>query len=181
VAIGIGAAGLPVDAGLVAAAVLGLALSACLWWSYFGSDEGAAERAMSEAPMEKRPQMAIDAFGYWHLMILLGIIAIAVGLKKATGHPFDPLPQAEAIALGGGASIFLLGEALFRRTLALGAERGRAFAAIVALASIPIGTQWAAAPQIAALVLVFVAMLVREGRRRPEAIPPEMRTVKAGV
>ncbi|MDQ3148366.1 MAG: low temperature requirement protein A, partial [Chloroflexota bacterium] len=70
IAVGIGAAGLPVDAGLVAAAVLGLALSACLWWSYFGSDEGVAEERMEAAPMAARPRLAIHAFGYWHLLIL---------------------------------------------------------------------------------------------------------------
>lgn len=165
VAIGIGAAGLPVNAGLAAAALLGLALSACLWWSYFTGNDAAAERAMSAAPMQMRPKMAIDAFGYWRLPILLGIIAIAAALKKATGHAFDPLPEAQAIALGGGAFLFLLGEALFRRTLAIGGQSGRAIAAVLALATIPIGSQVAAAAHIAALVGLFVTMLLVEGRR----------------
>jgi low temperature requirement protein LtrA len=168
VAVGIGAAGLAVDAGLVATAILGLALSACLWWSYFGSDEGAAERTLRAAPMEERPRLAIDAFGYWHLPILLGIIAIASALKTATGHAFDPLPAAQAIALGGGASTFLLGEALFRRTLAMGGERGRTLTAALALATIPIGTEVTAAAQLALLVGLFVAMLVSASRMERE-------------
>src|SRR5256714_3861860 len=48
VALGIGASHLPVDAGLVVAAALGLALSAALWWLYFGDTEAAAERALDE-------------------------------------------------------------------------------------------------------------------------------------
>src|SRR5256714_5097982 len=48
VAVGIGASPLPVDAGLVLAAALGLALSAALWWLYFGDTEAAAERALDE-------------------------------------------------------------------------------------------------------------------------------------
>ncbi len=166
VAVGIGAAGLPVDAGLVATAILGLGLSACLWWSYFGSDEGAAERALRAAPMEARPRMAVDAFGYWHLPILLGIIAIASALKTATGHPMDALPEAQAIALGAGTSIFLLGEALFRRSLSIAGERGRAVTGALALATIPIGTQVTAAAQLAVLVGLLAAMLVAEGRVR---------------
>src|SRR3712207_8928247 len=35
VAMGVGASGLTVGAGVVAAAVLGIALAAALWWAYF--------------------------------------------------------------------------------------------------------------------------------------------------
>jgi low temperature requirement protein LtrA len=101
IAVGIGAARLAVNAELVAAAILGLSLSACLWWSYFGSDDGSAERALDDAPTEKRPKLAVDAFGYWHLLILLGIIAMAFALRTATGHAFAALPQAQAIRAGG--------------------------------------------------------------------------------
>jgi low temperature requirement protein LtrA len=166
VAVGIGAKGLTVSTELVFTVLLGLALSAGLWWSHFGSNEVAAEEAMAAAPAERRPQMAIDAFGYWHLLILLGVIAMATALRTATGQPFDPLPSAEAIALGGGACSFLLGEALFRRTLAIGAARGRALAALLALATIPVGSELAAVAQIAVLVALLVAMLIAEARRR---------------
>jgi low temperature requirement protein LtrA len=159
VAVGIGAAGLPVDADLVLTALLGLALSACLWWSYFGVDEDAAEHALAAAPIAARPQMAIDAFGYWHLLILLGVIGVATGLKTATGHAFDPLSGALALALGGGTAVFLLGEALFRRTLAIPAGGRRAVAALLAAATIPLGTGIAAMAQLAGLVVLFVAML----------------------
>src|SRR5438874_960937 len=46
VAVGIGASHLPVDSGLVLAALLGLALSACLWWLYFGGDDELAGRSV---------------------------------------------------------------------------------------------------------------------------------------
>ncbi len=164
VAVGAGAAQLTVDAELAAAALLGLGLSACLWWSHFGSHEDAAERAMSAAPMENRPHLAIDAFGYWHLLILLGIIAMAFALKTVTGHAFDVLPQAQAIALGGGACVFLLGEALFRRTLAIRPAGGRMLGAALALATIPVGSNSSAALQLVVLIALFVAMLVAEGR-----------------
>jgi low temperature requirement protein LtrA len=49
VAIGIGAVGLPLDAGVIAAAVLGLALAACLWWAYFTGDSERAEHALGTA------------------------------------------------------------------------------------------------------------------------------------
>jgi low temperature requirement protein LtrA len=164
VAVGIGASGLPIDAGLIVAAILGLALSACLWWSYFGADDNAAEERMFAADVTARPRMAVEGFGYWHMPILLGVIAIAVGLKRATGHPFDALPQAQAIALGGGTAIFLLGEAMFRRTLGLDAAVGRAVSGLLALASIPVGTHVAATAQIGLLVVLMVVMLVAAER-----------------
>ena len=164
IAVGIGAAGLEVDAQLVAVGLLGLALSGCLWWTHFGNDEGAPERAMTEAPMRARPWLAVEAFGYWHMVILLGIIAIATGLKTATGHGLDPLPDSAAVALGGGAAVFLIGEALFRRTLSIGAVGTRTVAAVVALATIPIGIRIEATAQLAVLVGMFVVMLVVEAR-----------------
>jgi low temperature requirement protein LtrA len=165
IAVGIGAAGLTVDARLVLVALLGLALSGCLWWTHFGTDEGAAERAMANAPVVARPRLAINAFGYWHMVILLGIIAIAAALRTATGHALDPLTEALAVALGGGAAVFLVGEALFRWTLGIGAVASRSLAAAVALLTIPIGVQVEATAQLAVLVGVFVAMLAFEGTR----------------
>jgi low temperature requirement protein LtrA len=55
IAVGIGASRLHVSAELVAAAILGLALSACLWWSYFGFDDTSAREAIGGAPVERRP------------------------------------------------------------------------------------------------------------------------------
>lgn len=164
VAVGIGAAGLKVDAGLLAATMLGLALSACLWWTHFGSDDGSAEQAMSDARAENRPALAIEAFGYWHLPILLGIVVIAFALRTVTGNAFASLPQAQAIALGGGACTFLLGQALFRRTLGLGGVRRRALTGMLALATIPIGSRFSAALQLVALIALFVAMLSADSR-----------------
>lgn len=166
IAVGIGAARLAVNAELIVAAILGLSLSARLWWSYFGSDDGSAERALNAAPREKRPKLAVDAFGYWHVPILLGIISMAFALRTATGHAFAALPHAQAIALGGGAAVFLLGEALFRRTLELGAARGRALTALLALAAIPVAGESSGALALIMLVVLFVAMLIAEGRGR---------------
>ena len=90
VVVGAGAAGLPLDEGLVLVALLALGLSAALWWVYF-SDEEAVERAFHDTPPERRPQLAVTGFGYWHYGILLAIVAVAAGLKKAIAHPYDPL------------------------------------------------------------------------------------------
>jgi len=165
IAVGIGAARLAVDGELIAAAILGLALSGCLWWSYFGIDEGAAEEALKDAPAGDRPRLCVEAFGYWHLLILLGVIAVAFALKTVTGHAFSSLPEAQAIALGGGVATFLLGEALFRHTLGLVAARERALGAALAAATIPIGEGLSAALQLLVLLALFLTMLNLQARR----------------
>ena len=70
----------------------------------------------------------------------------------------------KAMALGGGVAIFLLGEALFRRTLGLGAASGRALTAVLALATIPIGLGFSAVAAVGVLVLLLIGMLVGESR-----------------
>jgi low temperature requirement protein LtrA len=65
VVIGAGVTGLPLDADLVLVALLALALSASLWWTYF-VDESDVEQAMVEAPPRRRNDLALVAFGYWH-------------------------------------------------------------------------------------------------------------------
>jgi low temperature requirement protein LtrA len=163
VAIGIAAQGLEIDLALVAFAVLGLALSAGLWWTYFGEEER-IERALATAPPERQALVAVDAFGIGHIAILLGIIAIAATLKEATGQIFDPLDREPALGLALGLSVFLLGDVFFRRALGLGLGGWRLVAAILAPATIPLGTEVSAFAEVAALVAVIVGMLGTEAR-----------------
>jgi low temperature requirement protein LtrA len=154
VAIGIGAAALPIDLELVVIAVLGLLLSAGLWWTYFGGDDTRAEGALEALPMRRRGTAALDAFGYAHLVLLLGIVCVAVGLKKATGHAYDPLDGAPALALAGGVALFMAGDGWFRWLLRIGTGWGRAAAAALALATVPLGTGMSAVVQLAALAAI---------------------------
>ena len=176
VAIGIGAAGLPVNAALVAVAVIGLMLSACLWWVYFAGEEARAEQALAAAPPRRRPRMAVDAFGYWHLPILLGIVAVAFALKKSTGHAFDELDLAPAIGLAGGIATFLVGDVFFRRTLGIDTGPYRAAAAVLTLATIPLGLAASALLQIAALVVVFAGALALERQASSSLYRPMVRS-----
>jgi low temperature requirement protein LtrA len=94
VAVGLGAAGLPVTAGLAGVAVLGLAISFALWWAYFGDgDDERAEQALAAIPGTARTRMALYVYGFAHYPLLLGIVLLAAGLKKAIGHAVEP-PEA---------------------------------------------------------------------------------------
>jgi low temperature requirement protein LtrA len=113
--------------------------------------------------------LAVNAFGYWQLVLLLGVIAVAAGLKRATGHAGDTLPFAEALELAGGVTTFMLGSVLFRRSLRIGSSGWRAAAGAAALVAIPLGTGVAAVAEIAALVVLLATALALEHapRTRP--------------
>jgi low temperature requirement protein LtrA len=164
IAVGVGAAEAPLDLELAAVALCGLAFSASLWWAYFGGgDDARAEEALAATPRDRRPRLAIYAFGYWHLLMLLGIVGIAAAEKKVVAHPFEALATAQAVTLGVAAGVFMLGDVLFRRSLSIGHGRGRAVAVVLAAATIPLGLA-AAALQLAALVALLVAALASEQR-----------------
>jgi low temperature requirement protein LtrA len=106
--------------------------------------------------------MCVYGYGWWHIAILLGVIAIAGAMRHAIGHASIELNSGQAIMLGGGAAVFMLGDVLFRRVL--GIDRGvfRLVAAALALATIPLGTQVSAVTQIVVLVLVLAGALAAE-------------------
>jgi len=162
IAIGIAASHLPVDGSLAAVAALGLALSACLWWLYFGGDDERAERALAAMDPVRRAHGALYGFGYWHLPLLLGIVLVAAAERQAFTDPFAALGWPGASMLACGAAAFLAGDVLFRRELAIGRAGVRAAAAALALATLPLGATVAPAAQIAALVLLLIATIAVE-------------------
>jgi low temperature requirement protein LtrA len=61
-AVAIAASRQPVTAELVAVSLLGLALSACLWWAYFQRGAQPAESALEQAPVGCVPRLALNAY-----------------------------------------------------------------------------------------------------------------------
>jgi low temperature requirement protein LtrA len=162
--VGIGAEGRPVDAALVLSAALGLALTAALWWAFFGTgDDDRAEEKLASAPPGRRPALVLAAYFYAYIPMLLGIVAIAAGLRNAVGHPGDPLTAGPAIALAGGVTLFLTGDVAFRRVLGIGRPRYRLLAAALAIAAWPLAVSVGAAAGIALLTAVVAGALAVEG------------------
>ena len=164
VAVGIGASGLALSPEVAGVAVLGLLLSACLWWTYFGGDDERALEAMRGAEPQQRGRWALYAFGYCHLPLLLGIVAVAAGLERAIAHPFDGLGAEPAWYLAGGAAVYLLGSAAFRALLRLPGAAPRALAAPLLVATVPVGTEGAALGQLALLTALFSLSFLRTSR-----------------
>ena len=173
VAVGAGAALLPLTPGLIGVAIIGLGLAYCLWWVYFGGDDTLAEEALSRVPERQRARVAMAAYGYAHYPILLGVVVFAAGVKKSMGYAFAPVHLPEALALGAGTGLFLLGDVLFRRALRIGRPWVRLVAAAAAVASAPLGPVRAVA-QLAVLLLILVGLRVVESTaatRGSEVVP----------
>jgi low temperature requirement protein LtrA len=108
VAIGVGAAGEPLTAGIVTAAVLGIVVIAALWWAYFDVYAVWPQRQLSRATGATRARLARDYYSYLHLPMIAGIVLFALGLKKTIEHVGDPLDTVAAVALCGGLSLYFL-------------------------------------------------------------------------
>jgi low temperature requirement protein LtrA len=172
VAIGVGASALRLDVALLAVAAAGLVVAYFLYWAYFGGDEERAEHALDAiADPHQRARVALIAYGYAHYPMLAGIVALAAGVKREIGHAFGHVSLGQAVALGGGAALFLAGDLWLRRVLRLGRPGYRVIALAGALASVPVGL-WLPAGQLAVLVVALVVPLSIEGWRRVRAVDP---------
>jgi len=165
VAIGVGAGDSAITWRLALGALLGLALSAALWWSYFSGDDERAAEALEHAPAQARPQLALRGFGFGHVLMIAGIIGLAAGVKLVVGHLGGAPSALTAWSLAGGVSLYLLGDVLFRWVVGIGRAGTRlAFAGLVLL-SAPLGLLGGGLVQLAGLVALLVGLLWLEGRR----------------
>ena len=162
VAVGVGAAGLPLDAGLLAAAALGTIVACGLWWAYFDWLAIYAERLFGETQGEERARLARDGYSYLHLLMVAGIVLLALGVKKTLGHVSEPLETVPTVALLGGIALYLAGHIGFRLRLHRGLGRGRLVAAIISLALIPLALQLDALATLAMAAAVTSGLIAYE-------------------
>jgi low temperature requirement protein LtrA len=163
VAISVGAAGVPLDASLLVAAALSLVIASCLWWLYFSGDDVRAEAALVEAASDRSMRIALNAFFYAQIPMILGVVGFAAGVKSAIGHAFEPLAFYAALGLGLGVALYLVGDVLLRLSIGWGHAWVRSLAAVAALVTLPIGLAISSAAQLAALIVVLlVAIVIRE-------------------
>ncbi|MCG5219452.1 low temperature requirement protein A [Streptosporangium sp. KLBMP 9127] len=164
IAVGIESAGGPLSAPTIGTALIGLTLSASLWWAYFHADLERAEIALIQATDQvRRTRMVLFGFFYAHVPILLGIIILSAGVKKAVAHPGDPMSLGAQLALAGGVALFLLGSVAFRTLLGLPGKALRTITAALILATIPVGG-FSAALQLGLIVVILVLALGTEAR-----------------
>jgi len=182
VAIGLGA-DQALDLGIAAAAVLGVALTAAMWWTYFDIVAIVSARRLAEAEIGRtQNELARDSYSYVHLVMVAGIVLVALGMKKTIGHFDDQLQTVPAFAMLGGLAVYLLGLVGFRWRHVRSINRQRLLLAVVLLVLVPVATEVPALLALAVANLAIWAMIVYETRmygegrhevRRPETRPAE--------
>jgi low temperature requirement protein LtrA len=175
VAIGVGAEGLELDAGMIAAAAMGVVIAAGLWWAYFDVVALVAERRFRQSRGHERNRIARDSYSYLHLPMIAGIILVALGIKKGLGDVGEPLKAVPAAALLGGIALYYAGHIGFRLRNVGTLNRQRLVAALLCLALIPVITELdalvalAIAAWIASGLIAYEAIRFREARARVRA------------
>ena len=169
VAIGVGAKGLALDAGVIGAALLGITVVSCLWWSYFDWVIYVAETRLAEVSGSRRAALARDVYSYLHLPMVGGIVLFAFGLKAALPDVNRPLDTVPAFGLAGGIALYFLAHVGVRLRISGGLGRGRPLAALVLLALLPAVTHIPAVAAIALVAAVCACLIAYEFFRHRES------------
>jgi low temperature requirement protein LtrA len=177
VAIGLGARGTELDAGVIVAAVLGFVVAASLWLAYFDFFTIRAQQLLTDRSGAQRVALARDVYTYLHLPMVAGIVLFAFALKTTLAHVGDELAAVPALGLCGGPALYLFAYVGIRFRVAHQVRGGRSVAAIACAALVPVAL---AVPALVALLLlatVWVALHVyeliwwREARAQTRAQP----------
>jgi low temperature requirement protein LtrA len=150
VAIGTGA-GFDLVTGAIVAAVLGIVVVSALWWLYFDVAVIFARGRLTQATGLEQARLARDAYNYLHLPLVAGVVLFALGLKTTIRHFGAELDTVPAVALCGGAALYLLGHTAFLLRTTGRIFRRRTIGGVVLLALLPLAV---AIPALAALGLV---------------------------
>jgi low temperature requirement protein LtrA len=169
VAIGVGAAGVPLDAGVIAAALLGVTVVACLWWSYFDWVVYVALARLAEATGVRRATLARDAYSYLHLPMVGGIVLFAFGLKTTLADVGGSLGIVPALGLCGGVALYLLAHVALRLRIGGGLGWGRPVATVLFLGLLPVATLMPALTALGLVAAVCVSLIVYEVVRHKES------------
>jgi low temperature requirement protein LtrA len=167
VAIGVGVAQLPISWPIVVAAALGLAVAGAMWWAYFDVTALLAERALAATTGHARALMARTAYTFLHLPLIVGVILVALGLKKVLGYVggddghtlTDPIYGLPLAALYGGAALYLLGLVAFKYRTLRQLSRTRSGFAVGLLALIPVAALLPALVSLGLLATALAALI----------------------
>jgi len=164
VAIGIGAE-FGVDAGVVVAAILGIAVAAALWWLYFDVVALLAERDLARLEGRELNERARDAYSYLHFPMVAGIVLLALGLKKTIADVGESLDGVIATAMLGGTALYLLAHVAVRLRNVHTVNRHRLVAAVLLVALVPAAVEVPALVTLAAIALVLAVLIRLEAVR----------------
>jgi low temperature requirement protein LtrA len=182
ISVGAGAGTAVTRGPVLLAALLTFAITMSGCWFYFKRAAVPAAETLDRTPSQQRGAVASNAYSLAHFPMTAGIIFVALGAEQVLahlahgqpGHPAGaPLEWTSAVALYGGAALFLIGRSLFRRLSVGAAPTAHLIAAAIALVLLPVARFLPALAALGLLTAYLVTLLGYErlntGRQRPTA------------
>lgn len=153
----------------VAAAVLGIFFTAALWWAHYDVIGPAARIALHVAKGRSRVAMARDAYAYFYLVMIAGIILFALGAEKIVHEVADPeVPVTEpphgpgAPLLFGGVACYLSANMLFQLRTLRTVSWSRLGTVVLLLAAIPVANRLPGLAALGLLTAICVGLVAVE-------------------
>lgn len=170
VSIGVGVTDQPISWPIALGSMLGLSISGLLWWAYFDVAALTVEHQLHNASGERRVQIARNSYTYWHFPMIVGIIALSLGMKKvlnyvgdAEDHRLsDALYGIPLFGLYGGPVLYLLALVGFKHYATGIVSKQRLFAAVLLAALIPLAAALPALASLSMLCAVLAALILWE-------------------
>ncbi|MEU9741558.1 low temperature requirement protein A [Micromonospora chersina] len=174
VAAGVGAASAVTAPPVLGVALVGFAVTVCLWWLYFDRVAPAAAGVLAAATGDRRDRIAADAYSQTHLLLITAVIYLALGIEQVLAHVAGAhgggatLSWSASVTLYGGAALYLGGRLLFLRLTGQPVPPAQPAVAVLTLLLLPLGVLLppAAALGVLGLLLLTAVVLERRSGRR---------------
>jgi low temperature requirement protein LtrA len=154
----------PVQADRLFVLAVAFVGTVALWWCYFHRAEEIGLNAVDGAEDASR---IVGLGNYTLILMVIGIIAIAVGDELAIADPHGPSTVSTAVLIFGGPAIFLLAQLGFMRRVIGRVPRTRVLAcvglAVLGIATLPLSLLVA----VIASTAVLVAVAIDDTRAEP--------------
>jgi low temperature requirement protein LtrA len=92
---------------LLTVALLAVAITCGLWWSYFPRAKPALEQALDSVGGTEQSRMARDVYSLLHFPMLCGVVAYAFVIEEIVAHPGEVLDLGTRLALAAGLLLFV--------------------------------------------------------------------------
>jgi low temperature requirement protein LtrA len=176
IAIGVGARGTEMGAGVIVAALLGVVVATSLWLSYFDFFSIRAQWMLADRSGEQRITFARDVYTYLHLPMVMGIVLFALAMKTTLAHVGDRLDTISAVGLCWGSALYLASFVALRLRVTRTLRGGRFAAAVACALLLPVALEVPALAALALVATVWVGLHAyeiiwwREDRARTRAL-----------
>nr|WP_312989904.1 low temperature requirement protein A [Comamonas koreensis] len=107
-----------------------------MWWLYFGTSSKDATEAITRA---EDPGRIGAYFHYVHAILIAGVIASAVGNDLVLAHPHALAAAPQIAILLAGPAIYLLGSAIYKKTVYGALPASHWLGALMLLVLVPLG------------------------------------------